>query len=65
MSSHAPRATRHRAWIEIDVAALAHNARVFRRTVPVGTRVGILVKANGYGHGMLLAASATSAGSMG
>ncbi len=51
-----------RAWIEVDAAALAHNARVFRRAIPAGTRLGILVKANGYGHGMLVAARAAVAG---
>ena len=35
---------------------------VFRRAVPPGVRLGILVKANGYGHGMLLAARAAVAG---
>lgn len=51
-----------RAWIEVDAAALAHNARVFRRATPAGTRLGILVKANGYGHGMVVAARAALAG---
>jgi alanine racemase len=51
-----------RAWIEIDAAALAHNAGVFRRAIPSGTRLGILVKANGYGHGMVVAARAAVAG---
>lgn len=51
-----------RAWIEIDAASLAHNATVFRRAIPAGTRLGILVKANGYGHGMLVAAHAAMAG---
>ncbi len=51
-----------RAWIEVDVGALAHNARVFRRAIPAGARLGILVKANGYGHGMLVAARAAVAG---
>lgn len=51
-----------RAWIEVDAAALAHNGRVFRRAIPAGTRLGILVKANGYGHGMLVAARAAVAG---
>ena len=46
------------AWIEIDVEALAHNARVLRRATPPGTRLGLMVKANGYGHGMELAARA-------
>ena len=47
-----------RAWIEIDADALTHNARVLRRAIPDGTRLGILVKANGYGHGMAVAARA-------
>jgi alanine racemase len=51
-----------RAWIEVDAGALAHNARVFRRAIPTATRLGILVKANGYGHGMLVAARAAVAG---
>src|SRR5918993_1070567 len=51
-----------RAWIEIDAGALAHNARLFRRAIPAETRLGILVKANGYGHGMLVAARAAVAG---
>lgn len=51
-----------RAWIEVDVGALAHNARVFRRAIPAGARLGILVKADGYGHGMLVAARAALAG---
>jgi alanine racemase len=52
----------HDAWLEIDVAALAHNARVLRRAIPSGTRLGILVKANGYGHGLELAAEGAMAG---
>jgi alanine racemase len=51
-----------RAWIEIDAAALTHNATVLRRAVPASARLGILVKANGYGHGMELAAGAALAG---
>jgi alanine racemase len=50
------------AWIEIDPAALTHNARVLRRAIPSGTRLGILVKANGYGHGMDIAARAALEG---
>jgi len=51
-----------RAWIEVDADALVHNARVIRGAIPAGTRLGILVKANGYGHGMLVAARAAMAG---
>ena len=50
------------AWIEVDVGALEHNARVLRRAVPATARLGILVKANGYGHGLELAADAAIAG---
>jgi alanine racemase len=52
----------HRAWLEIDLAALVHNAAVLRRAIPAGTRLGLLVKANGYGHGMEMAARAAVAG---
>ncbi len=51
-----------RAWIEVDAAALAQNAGVFRRALRSTTRLGILVKANGYGHGMVVAARAAVAG---
>ena len=50
------------AWIEIDTDALANNARVLRRAIPSETRLGVLVKANGYGHGMAVAARAALAG---
>lgn len=50
------------AWVEIDVAALIHNAGVLRRAIPTGVELGLLVKANGYGHGLLIAARAAVAG---
>ena len=53
---------RHPAWIEIDLAALAHNAAVLRRAIPSYARLGLLVKANGYGHGLEAAARAGIAG---
>ncbi|HVL54284.1 MAG TPA: alanine racemase [Vitreimonas sp.] len=48
----------HPAWIEVDTSALVHNAGVLRRAIPTGTRLGLMVKANGYGHGLELAARA-------
>ncbi|HEU4920735.1 MAG TPA: alanine racemase [Candidatus Limnocylindrales bacterium] len=54
--------TRHPAWIEIDLGALVHNARVLGRSIPAGCRLGVLVKANGYGHGLVMAARAAVAG---
>lgn len=50
------------AWIEVDVDALVANAGVLRRALPAGTRLGILVKANGYGHGLEMSARAALAG---
>lgn len=52
----------HPAWVEVDLAALAHNAAVIRRATPGGAQVGILVKANAYGHGREAAARAALAG---
>ena len=53
-----PRST----WLEIDVGALADNAAWFRRRLPTGVRLGVVVKADGYGHGLLGAARAAVAG---
>ncbi|MCL2543122.1 MAG: alanine racemase [Nocardioidaceae bacterium] len=46
--------------IEVDLGALRHNARVLRATA--GTRLIAVVKADGYGHGMLAAARAAKVG---
>jgi alanine racemase len=46
----------------VDLGALVHNATVLRRTAPDTARLGLLVKANGYGHGMEMAARAALAG---
>lgn len=40
----------HRAWIEVDHAAIRHNLSVVRRLAPDASVIGI-VKANAYGHG--------------
>ena len=52
----------HPAWVDVDLAALVHNARVIRRAIPAGTRLGLLVKANAYGHGLEMGARAALAG---
>lgn len=51
-------ATTYRCWAEIDQDALRHNARVVRDRL--GPDVGMLavVKANGYGHGLVGVAKA-------
>jgi len=51
-----------RSWLEIDLDALAGNARVLRRMLPDGCALGLVVKADGYGHGMVAAARAALAG---
>jgi alanine racemase len=48
----------HAAWVEVDLAALVHNAGVLRRAIPAGTRLGLLVKADAYGHGLEMGARA-------
>jgi len=39
-------------WVELDGAALRANLAAFRRRVGPGVRLGAVVKANAYGHGM-------------
>lgn len=45
-------------WAQIDTSALAHNLAVTRRHVGPGCRVLAVVKADGYGHGAVVAARA-------
>ncbi len=42
---------RERAWVEIDLAALAHNVRQIRRLLSPSTALMAVVKADAYGHG--------------
>ena len=42
-----------RCWAEVDLAAIRHNARVARQRVGAQTELLAVVKANGYGHGMI------------
>jgi alanine racemase len=44
------------AWLEIDTDALAGNLRVIRALVPPETSVAAVIKADGYGHGLQVAA---------
>lgn len=41
----------HRAWAEIDLAALQHNVQCIRETLPEHTEFMAVVKADAYGHG--------------
>ena len=49
--SEAPARSPHRAWVEIDHAAIAHNLGVVRELAGGGKEVIAVVKANAYGHG--------------
>jgi len=40
-------------WVEVDADAIRSNLREFRRRVGPEVELGAVVKANGYGHGML------------
>ena len=46
-----PARSPHRAWIEIDHAAITHNLAVIRGLAGAGKQVIAIVKANAYGHG--------------
>jgi alanine racemase len=40
-------------WVELDAAAIRWNIEQFRGRLEPGTRLGLVVKSNAYGHGML------------
>jgi alanine racemase len=44
------------SWVEVDAAAIRNNILEFRRRLEPHTRLGAVVKANAYGHGLLEAA---------
>ncbi|OGR90913.1 MAG: alanine racemase [Elusimicrobia bacterium RIFCSPLOWO2_01_FULL_59_12] len=45
-------------WADIDLGALRHNFRELKRRISAKTRVMTVVKADGYGHGLVPAARA-------
>ncbi len=47
-----------RCWAEVDREALRHNIRVARQRVGAAVAILAVVKANGYGHGMVAVAQA-------
>lgn len=47
-----------RAWREIDLAALAHNARVLQESLSPETELMAVLKADAYGHGAVTVARA-------
>ena len=45
--------SRHpRSWCEVSRQALEANIAVFRARLAEGSRLGVVVKSNAYGHGM-------------
>lgn len=52
-----------RAWIEIDLNALAHNVRCLKQWIAPPTQLMAVVKADAYGHGVAaIASTALTAG---
>lgn len=47
---------RQRAWVEVDLEAIASNVRTLRRTLTPSTELMAVVKADAYGHGALAVA---------
>ncbi len=41
----------HRAWVEIDLSAIAHNVRQLKQIISPTTELMAVVKADAYGHG--------------
>lgn len=50
--------TRSRAWITVDLDAIAHNVRALRSLLPDRTAFMAVVKADAYGHGAVQVAGA-------
>ena len=44
-------ASRERAWVEVNLKNLAHNARALQSALPQGCALMAVVKAEAYGHG--------------
>jgi alanine racemase len=47
---------RQRAWVEVDLAALAHNVRTLKAWLAPQTKLMAVVKADAYGHGAVTVA---------
>jgi alanine racemase len=53
----------HRAWVEVNLAAIRSNVQAIRRLLAPSTQLMSVVKADGYGHGAVaVARTALSAG---
>ena len=49
----------HRAWVEVDLAAIRSNVQAIRRLLAPATQLMSVVKADGYGHGAVAVARTT------
>lgn len=56
------RALPRSAWVQVDLGAIVWNTRLLRRIAGPRAAVAAVVKADGYGHGIELAARAAIAG---
>lgn len=55
----------HSIWTEVDLGAIAHNVKEIRKITSPGAEIMAVVKANGYGHGMVeVAGTALSNGAV-
>ncbi|MDO8914585.1 MAG: alanine racemase [Coriobacteriia bacterium] len=54
-------ADRRWAWAEVDLAAIGHNVRTLKASLPATTLFMAVVKADGYGHGAVQVAGAALA----
>jgi alanine racemase len=52
---------RQRAWVEVDLAALAHNIRTLKAWLSPQTKLMAVVKADAYGHGAVTVAETSLA----
>jgi alanine racemase len=50
------------AWLEVDLSAIAANARAIRSMLSPQTGLGAVLKADGYGHGLVAIAHAAVSG---
>ncbi len=53
---------RRMSWLAVDRAAITANARMLGAWLPAGTVLGVAVKADGYGHGVVETARAAARG---
>lgn len=45
-----------RSWVEVDVAQLRKNYRIYKNLLPEGTSIMAVIKADAYGHGDVMVA---------